>query len=103
MQKREFIEKLAMAMDCSKAEAGRSFQALFEQLSLLLQAGDDLMVPGFGRFTVTHKAARLGRNPQTGSEIKIAAKAVPVLRPAKRLKENVAKQVKPKQKVSKSL
>jgi DNA-binding protein HU-beta len=100
MQKREFIEKLAAALDCSKAEAGKSFNALFEQLGLLLQAGDDLMVPGFGRFTVTHKAARTGRNPQTGAEINIAAKAVPLLRPAKQLKENVAK-LKPKKKVSK--
>jgi DNA-binding protein HU-beta len=98
MQKKAFVEKLASAMGCSKAEAERYFNTLFEQLGLLLQSGDDLMVPGFGRFTVTHKAARTGRHPQTGSEIKIAAKTVPVLRPASQLKENVAKHVKPKKK-----
>jgi nucleoid DNA-binding protein len=98
MQKKEFVEKLASAMDCSKAEAERYFNTLFEQLGLLLQSGDDLMVPKFGRFTVTHKAARTGRNPQTGAEIKIGAKAVPVLRPASRLKENVAKHIKAKKK-----
>jgi DNA-binding protein HU-beta len=98
MQKKEFIEKLAAAMDCSKAEAVKFFNALFEQLGLVLQAGDGLMVPGFGRFTVVHKPARIGRNPQTGGEINIAAKAVPVFRPATQLKEKVAKKVKPQQK-----
>jgi integration host factor subunit beta len=61
----------------------------------------NLMVPGFGRFTLAHKAARTGRNPQTGEAINIAAKAVPVFRPAKQLKEKVLK-LKPKKKVSKS-
>jgi DNA-binding protein HU-beta len=102
MQKKEFIEKLASSIDCSKAEAERYFNTLFNQMGLLLQADDDLMVPGFGRFTVIHKAARLGHNPQTGSEIKIPAKAVPVFRPASQLKEKVAN-VKSKKKVSKSL
>jgi nucleoid DNA-binding protein len=55
-------------------------------------------LPGFGKFVLTHKLARTGHNPQTGEEIKIAARAVPIFKPSSVLKEAVAKAVKPETK-----
>jgi nucleoid DNA-binding protein len=73
MQKSEFIETLSKTLDTSKAHAEKYFNTLFEHIGKLLSEGDELMVPGFGRFTIVHKAARIGRNPQGGAEIKISA------------------------------
>ena len=98
MLKKEFIEKLANTLDSTKADAERLAEAVFETISQILVKDDEITWPGFGRFTVTHKAARTGRNPATGKTIKIAAKAVPTFKAATQLKEQVAKKVKAKPK-----
>jgi DNA-binding protein HU-beta len=98
MIKKTFIEKLAKTLNTSKADAERKANAVFETISKLLAQDDELLWPKFGRFSVTHKAARSGRNPATGKPLKIAAKAVPTFKAATQLKQLVAKKVKAKPK-----
>lgn len=98
MLKKEFIEKLADALETTKADAEKKADAVFEAIVQLLLQDDDILWPGFGRFSVTHKAARTGRNPATGKSLKIAAKAVPTFKVATQLKERVKKKVKAKPK-----
>jgi len=98
MLKKEFIDKLADKLDSTKANAERIAETVFETISQILIKDDEITWPGFGRFTVTHKAARAGRNPATGKVIKIAAKAVPTFKATTQLKEQVAKKVKAKPK-----
>lgn len=99
MLKKEFIENLAKTLETSKADAEKKADAVFETISKLLAQDDELLWPGFGRFSVTHKAARTGRNPAMGKPLKIAAKAVPAFKAATQLKQLVAKKVKAKPKV----
>ena len=77
MNKTELIDQIATAADISKAAAGRALDATVEAIKGALQAGDSVNLIGFGTFYVGERAARTGRNPQTGEAIKIpAAKTV---------------------------
>ena len=76
MNKAELIEAIANTTKMTKADSGRSLDATIEAISKALKKGDRLSLVGFGSFSVAKRAARLGRNPQTGKEIKIAAKKV---------------------------
>ncbi|HEP0576450.1 TPA: HU family DNA-binding protein [Enterobacter hormaechei subsp. steigerwaltii] len=69
--------------------AGRALDALIASVTESLQAGDDVALVGFGTFAVKERAARTGRNPQTGKEITIAAAKVPGFRAGKALKDAV--------------
>ena len=60
----------------SKADAGRALDATIDNIHKALKKGERIGLVGFGAFSVTKRAARIGRNPQTGKEIKIAAKKV---------------------------
>ncbi len=72
-----------------KAAAGRVVDAMVASITESLQKGDDVALVGFGTFTVRDRAARTGRNPQTGKEIQIAAAKVPAFRAGKGLKDAV--------------
>lgn len=72
-----------------KAAAGRVVDALVASITESLQKGDDVALVGFGTFTVRDRAARTGRNPQTGKEIQIEAAKVPAFRAGKGLKDAV--------------
>lgn len=85
MNKSQLIEKIAAGADISKAAAGRALDAVTESL----KEGDDVALVGFGTFAVKERAARTGRNPQTGKEITIAAAKVPSFRAGKALKDAV--------------
>lgn len=88
MNKAELIEAVAK-VTCTKAEAGNAVNAVIENIAKALKKGDSVTLVGFGTFSVKKRKARIGRNPQTGKEIKIAAKKVPAFKPGKELKETV--------------
>ncbi len=89
MNKAELVEAVAKGCDCSKAVAGGCVDAALGAISKSLKKGDGVTLVGFGTFSVRKRAARTGRNPQTGKEIKIPAKKVPVFKPGKELKAAV--------------
>jgi DNA-binding protein HU-beta len=89
MTKAEFIEALAKKTGSSKAAAGKSLDAMFEIITVTLRKGGKVPFVGFGTFAVVKRAARMGRNPQTGKEMKIAAKKVPKFTAGKKLKNAV--------------
>lgn len=87
MNKSDLIEKIATGADISKAAAGRALDSFVESVTVALAEGDDVALVGFGTFKVTDRAARTGRNPQTGAEIQIAAAKVPGFKAGKALKD----------------
>ena len=89
MNKTELIEAMAVKTDLSKADAGRAVAALTEIISDTLQKGDSLALIGFGTFEVRSRAARTGRHPKTGEELKIAASRIPAFKPGAALKAAV--------------
>lgn len=89
MNKSELIEKVAASADIPKAVAGRALDAVLETVTQALKEGDSVVLVGFGTFAVKERAARTGRNPQTGAEIQIAAATVPSFKPGKALKDAV--------------
>jgi DNA-binding protein HU-beta len=89
MNKAELIDAIAASAELSKADAGRALDATVAAISKALQKGDTVTVIGFGSFVVRERAARTGRNPKTGEEIKIAASKNPVFKAGKALKDAV--------------
>ena len=71
MNKSELVDAIADAADLSKASAGRALDAAIDAVTRTLKKGDPVSLVGFGTFAVKQRAARTGRNPQTGAEIKI--------------------------------
>ena len=76
MNKAQLIEAMASSANLSKADAKRALDAFIDNTSGALKKGDRVALVGFGSFSVSNRAARKGRNPQTGKEIQIAAKNV---------------------------
>ena len=73
MNKTELIDAIAAAADLPKASAGRALDAVVDSVTEALKKGDQVSLVGFGTFSVKHRNARTGRNPQTGATIQIAA------------------------------
>lgn len=86
MNKAELIDAVASSTDTSKAEAGRAVDAVLGSITDSLAAGTKVSIGGFGNFEVRDRSARMGRNPQTGETIHIAATKVPAFKAAKALK-----------------
>jgi DNA-binding protein HU-beta len=76
MNKTELINQIAESASITKKEAGEALQSFMMAITDTLEKGDKLQLVGFGTFSVTKRAARDGRNPQTGKKIKIPAKKV---------------------------
>lgn len=76
MNKAELIDAMASGANLSKADAKKALDAFVDATSGALQGGDRVALVGFGSFSVSTRAARTGRNPQTGKEINIPAKKV---------------------------
>ncbi len=76
MNKAELINAMATASELTKADSKRALDAFIEVTTNALGSGDRVALVGFGTFSVSTRAARIGRNPQTGQELKIAAKKV---------------------------
>lgn len=91
MNKSELIEAVSASADLSKASAGRIIDAAVAAITSALKKGDSVTLIGFGTFKVTKRAARTGRNPRTGAELKIAARKSPGFSAGKALKDAVNK------------
>lgn len=89
MNKTELVNQVAEATELSKKDAGKAVDAVFETIQNALAKGDKLSLIGFGTFEVRDRAARTGRNPQTGKDIQIPASKVPAFKPGKALKDAV--------------
>jgi len=89
MKKVELVEAVAAKANLTKADALRAIDATVEVLTDALAKGDRIPLAGFGTFTVSRREARTGRNPQTGAEVKIAARNAVVFKSATALKEAV--------------
>jgi DNA-binding protein HU-beta len=89
MNKAELIEAMADAADISKAAAGRALDGMVDAITKAMKDGDTLSLVGFGTFSVKERAARDGRNPQTGETIKIKASKIPSFKAGKALKDAV--------------
>jgi DNA-binding protein HU-beta len=89
VNKSELIDAIADGADISKASAGKALDSVLEAITGALKKGDQVSLVGFGTFSVKHRPARTGRNPQTGKEIQIAAANVPGFKAGKSLKDAV--------------
>ncbi|TXJ08670.1 MAG: HU family DNA-binding protein [Acinetobacter sp.] len=90
MNKSELIDAIAQKGGLTKVDAGKALDATIESISAALKAGDTVTLVGFGSFAVKERAARTGRNPKTGEELKIPASKVPSFKAGKGLKDSVA-------------
>lgn len=89
MTKMDLIETVAGKVGLTKADAGRAVDALLDAISGALAKGEKVTVTGFGTFEVRQRAARMGRNPQTGAPLHIAASKSPAFKAGKGLKDAV--------------
>jgi len=87
VNKSDLIDHIAEAADISKASAGRALDAALDAITKSLRDGEPVSLVGFGTFAVRERAARTGRNPQTGATIEIDAAKVPAFKPGKALKD----------------
>lgn len=85
MNKSELIEAIAASADIPKAAASRALDAMVDTVTESLKKGDSVSLVGFGTFSVKERAARTGRNPQTGQPIQISAAKVPTFKAGKAL------------------
>ncbi|MBQ5847098.1 MAG: HU family DNA-binding protein [Selenomonadaceae bacterium] len=91
MTKAELIANVAKKAELTQKDTEAAVNAFFSTVQASLAAGENVPVIGFGTFEVRERAARVGRNPQTGEEIQIAAAKVPAFKPGKALKDAVNK------------
>jgi len=89
VNKSELVDAIASGADISKASAGRALDAMVDSITETLRKGDQVALVGFGTFSVKDRAARTGRNPQTGKTIEIPAARVPGFKAGKGLKDAV--------------
>jgi DNA-binding protein HU-beta len=89
LNKSELIDAIAASADLPKASAARALDAVIDSITATLKQGDSVTLVGFGTFAVADRPARVGRNPQTGKEIQIAAAKKPSFKAGKSLKEAV--------------
>ena len=87
MNKGDLIDAIAASTGLSKADAGRAVDATTSAVAGELAGGGSVALVGFGTFSVSHRAARMGRNPATGESIHINASNVPKFKAGKALKE----------------
>lgn len=91
MNRAELIEAIANQTGATKADTDRMLTAFIDSVEKNIKKKEGVRLVGFGTFTISKRKARVGRNPQTGEEIKIPARTVPVFRPGAALKETVNK------------
>ncbi len=89
MTKAELVDAIAKSSKLTKADSEKALNATVESVVATLKKGDSVRLVGFGTFEVVKRAARKGRNPQTGKEIQIKASKSPKFKPGKTFKEAV--------------
>lgn len=89
VNKNELISKVAQDARLTKGDASEAVEATLESIAQALQGGDEVRLVGFGTFSVSHRAASMGRNPRTGEPIQIAASKNPKFKAGKALKDAV--------------
>ncbi|HEX6593457.1 MAG TPA: HU family DNA-binding protein [Bacillota bacterium] len=89
MNKSDLVTAVAEKSELSKKDAAKAVDAVLESITDSLQVGEKVQLIGFGNFEVRERAARKGRNPQTGEEIEIPASKVPAFKAGKALREAV--------------
>jgi DNA-binding protein HU-beta len=87
MNKTELIDHIAASAEIPKVTATRALEAVLSAVTTTLKGSGSVTLAGFGTFTVGKRAARNGRNPRTGGEIRIAAAQVPKFKPGKAFKD----------------
>ena len=87
MSKKELIDAIADSAEITKEKAGVALDAITAYIEAQLKGGNEISFPPLGKFKVTHRAAREGRNPLSGEKIKIPASNVPKFTPSKTLKD----------------
>ena len=91
MNKTELRDAVAEASGLNAAQADKALNAVLDSITTALSSGDKVTLPGFGTFETRERAARQGRNPQTGEAIDIAASTAPAFKPGAQLKQAVSK------------
>lgn len=86
MNRAELVEWIAEEMETTKVDVNRFLDCFIGAVSTNLRKGDGVKLAGFGTFSAKKRKARMGRNPQTGEDIKIPSRWVPVFRPGAHLK-----------------
>ena len=89
MNKKQLIEQMVEHTDSPKSEAEKYLEAFTTAISGALKAGEEVQIPGFGKFYVRDQKAREGRNPQSGEKMKIPASKVPAFKAGKSLKDSI--------------
>lgn len=89
MNKSQLVEALAADSGLSKADAGRAVESFVGIVGKSLKKGDEVVITGFGKFSVVKRAARQGVNPRTGEKVKIKASKAPKFTPGAALKQTV--------------
>jgi DNA-binding protein HU-beta len=91
MNKTELVAEIAKEAEITKKDAEKALAAFTKVVASQLKEGNKIQLVGFGTFEVSERAAREGRNPQTGKTMKIAASKAPKFKPGKALKDEVNK------------
>jgi DNA-binding protein HU-beta len=102
MNKSDLVAKIAAGAGLTKVQAEKALDSFVQETTAAIKAGDKVTLVGFGTFSAVTRAARTGRNPATGKEIKIAAKTNGKFAPGKALKDLTAKPVKAAPKAAKA-
>ena len=89
MNKAQLIDSMAGMTGLTKADTERTLEAFVQSVTTSIQKNEEVKLVGFGTFSVSDRKERTGRNPQTGEELVIPARKVPVFRPGKELKSSV--------------
>jgi len=90
MNKSQLVDAIASDTGLSKAEAGRAVESFVGTVAKTLKKGDEVAITGFGKFSVTQRAARRGVNPRTGEPVKIKASKAPKFTSGAGLKQAVS-------------
>jgi len=98
MNKAELIDSIAEKTGHTQADTIKTLDALLETIEATVAGGGNVQLVGFGNFEPHHRAARAGRNPQTGEPIEIAEATLPKFTPGKLFKDRVVEAHKPKSK-----
>ncbi|MBW0436340.1 integration host factor subunit alpha [Lactobacillus crispatus] len=91
ISKKQLVDQIAAKTDATKTDINTILDAYIDVVKSNVAEGNKVQLVGFGAFELRHRAARKGRNPQTGKEIKIAASNVPAFKPGKSFKDEVNK------------